>query len=263
VTAVLLLSWNLAGRVKRLGEQAERLTALDADILCLQELTTATLPVWREQLAEAGYGCIEHPEPAAAGTRTRPLFVMTACREPLREVPVPDVPWPERVLAVRTGEGTEIVNVHSPISPKPDLAKVRTHRAVYEHLSRPAHEARILCGDLNTPRREHADGTVWTFARDQYGRLRADRGEQWDEAELLLIRGLEQHGFRDAFRTLHGYGEREISWGWRQWRGGYRLDHLIVAGLDVEECRYEHRWREDGLSDHSALVARLAPTSSP
>jgi len=40
---VLLVSWNLAGRVKRLAEQAERLLALDADLICLQEVTPNTL----------------------------------------------------------------------------------------------------------------------------------------------------------------------------------------------------------------------------
>ena len=58
----------------------------------------------------------------------------------------------------------EVVNVHSPISPKPELAKVRTHEAVFEHL-RSGSGPRVVLGDLNTPRREHADGSVWTFAR--------------------------------------------------------------------------------------------------
>jgi exodeoxyribonuclease-3 len=255
---VLLVSWNLAGRVKRLDEQAERLAELDADVVCLQELTRGTLPVWRERLLQAGYVAAEHPDVSAATGRTRPLFVLTALRQGARHVAVGGVPWPERVLSLQLEDGTEIVNVHSPISPKPGLVKIRTHLAVYEHLARAEARPRILCGDLNTPRREFPDGLVWTFARDQYGRLRPDRGEEWDEAELLLIRGLDRHGFRDAFRGLHGHERREISWGWQRWKGGYRLDHLLVSGLSAEECHYEHRWREEGLSDHAPLIARLA-----
>ncbi|HLI60733.1 MAG TPA: hypothetical protein VKV21_13820 [Solirubrobacteraceae bacterium] len=76
---------------------------------------------------------------------------------------------------------------------------------------------RLVCGDLNTPRREHPDGRVWTFARDRYGRLRADRGERWDAAELALIKGLEPHEFGDAFRSRHGLARREPSWVWRRW----------------------------------------------
>ena len=36
----------------------------------------------------------------------------------------------------------------------------------------------ILCGDLNTPRREFEDGDVLTVAYDTKGRLRPERGER-------------------------------------------------------------------------------------
>jgi endonuclease/exonuclease/phosphatase family metal-dependent hydrolase len=40
--------------------------------------------------------------------------------------------------------------------------------------------------------------------------------------------------------------------------GGYRLDHLLVsAAIRVDACGYRHDWREEGLSDHSALVTEL------
>lgn len=255
---MLLLSWNVAGRVKRLGEQAQALLSLDADILCLQETTASTLPFWEERLADAGYLGIEHGDLGTTEQRRRPLVVLTACRSPLRRVAVDDVPWPERVLGVKTADGMEVINVHSPISPKPDLVKVRTHLAIHHHLAHETGHPRILCGDLNTPRKEHSDGRLWTFARDQYGRLRPDRGQEWDHAELSLIRGLEPYGFVDCFRMLHGYEQREFSWTWPRWGGGYRLDHLLVSGLVLEDCRYEHSWREEGLSDHSPLIGRLS-----
>jgi exodeoxyribonuclease III len=255
---MLLVSWNVAGRVKLLKEQTQRLLSLHADAICLQEITRRTLPRWQTLLNDAGYLGVEHG--ALDSGRSRPLIVLTACREPIEPIAIAEAPWPERVLAIRTPSGLELVNVHSPISPKPQLAKVRTHEAVYQHLATEpgGGRARILCGDLNTPRKEHPDGTVWTFARDQHGRLRVDRGEHWDEAELALIRGLEPHGYRDAYRLLHGYEAREFSWEWARWKGGYRLDHLILsASVTVQSCTYEHQWRKDGLSDHSALIARL------
>jgi exonuclease III len=99
---------------------------------------------------------------------------------------------------------------------------------------------------------------VWTFARDRYGRLRTDRGERSDAAELALIKGLEDRGFRDAFRSLHGLEQREPSWVWQRWGGGYRLDHLIVSReVEVPVCGYLHQWRDEGLSDHSPLVAHI------
>jgi endonuclease/exonuclease/phosphatase family metal-dependent hydrolase len=188
---------------------------------------------------------------------SKPLAVLTAAREPPSVEPVEDVPWPERVLAVRVGT-LELVNVHSPISPKPGLAKVLTHEAVFRHLSTGS-GPRVVLGDLNTPRKELPDGSVWTFARNRNGRLRAERGERWDAAESALIRGLEQHGFRDAFRALNGFDSKEPSWEWPRWGGGYRLDHLIAsAEVDVTTCSYRHDWRREArLSDHSALVAEL------
>jgi endonuclease/exonuclease/phosphatase family metal-dependent hydrolase len=254
---VLLVSWNVAGRRTRLHEQADRVLELDPDFVCLQEVTPVTGESWLRRLADAGLGGVLAPLPKARDG-SRPLAVLTASRDLLEVVPVAGAPWPERVLAVRAGP-LELVNVHSPVSPKPELAKVRTHEAIVEHL-RSGAGPRVVLGDLNTPRKEHADGSVWTFARDRYGRLRPERGERWDAAESALIRGLEPDGFRDAFRELNGFDSREPTWEWPRWRGGYRLDHMIAsAEVEVTECTYRHDWRrEDRLSDHSALVATLS-----
>jgi exonuclease III len=254
---VRLVSWNVAGRKTRLDEQAERVLATEPDLVCLQEVTPVTAAGWSERLAEAGFAPVVAPLPQAR-EGSRPLAVLTAAREPAEVVPVDDVPWPERVLAVRAGP-LEIVNVHSPISPKPGLVKVLTHEAVFRHVAAGS-GPRVALGDLNTPRKELPDGSVWTFARDRNGRLREDRGERWDTAESALIRGLESHGFRDAFRALNGFDSKEPTWEWPRWGGGYRLDHLVVsAEVDVTSCSYRHDWRrEDKLSDHSALVAELS-----
>ena len=254
---MLLVSWNVAGRKTRLAEQADRVLSLEPDVVCLQEVTPATAGPWAERLAEAGLPATLAPLPLAR-EGSKPLAVLTAAREPLDVVPVEDVPWPERVLATRVG-GVEVVNVHSPISPKPGLVKVLTHEAVFRHL-REGSGPRVVLGDLNTPRREHADGSVWTFARTRNGRLREERGERWDLAESALIRGLEPHGFRDAFRELNGFESKEPSWEWPRTGGGYRLDHLIAsAEVDLTACSYRHDWRrDDKLSDHSALVAELS-----
>jgi exonuclease III len=222
-------------------------------------VTPTTARQWAESLAAAGWPhqCSGDLAGAAAAGRARPLAAFTAAREPLAAIDVDSVPWTERVVSTSIA-GLELVNVHSPISPKPGLAKVRTHEAVFAHLKDRA-GPRAVCGDLNTPRKEHPDGRVWTFARTQHGKLRPDRGERWDRAELALIRGLNEHGFRDAFRALHGPAVRELSWEWPRWGGGYRLDHLIVsADVSVERIEYRHDWRTDGLSDHSPLIAEMS-----
>jgi exonuclease III len=256
---VLLLSWNVQGKLTRLPDQVTRVAQLAPDVVCLQEVTGKGAPLWEHALTELGFKATVHPAPRQRDeVRKRRLAVLTAAREPITASPVESVPWPERALSVRFGDGFELVNAHSPISPSPGLVKVRTHEALFAHLAAATDHPVALCGDLNTPRREHADGSVWTFARDRYGRLREDRGERWDTAETALVRGLEPYGFRDAFRTLHGFASKEPSWEWPQWGGGYRLDHLIVSSdVDVETCRYAHDWRREGLSDHSPLIAEL------
>jgi exonuclease III len=250
-----LVTWNVAGRVTRQPEQAAVLAAVGADVVALQEVTARTLPLWREALVEAGFaGCETALEGAGRVAGRRLLGALTAAREPLERLPTPaDVPWPERVLCCLVG-GVEVVNLHSPISPAPDLAKVRTHEAMFAYLVEPGRGPRVLCGDLNTPRRELADGEVLTFAHDSAGRLRPERGERWHAAESALVRGLRDHGWVDAFRALHGYGERHASWTFAQNRGGWRLDHVLVEGLRPVASAYAHDWRLAGLSDHSALI---------
>ena len=259
IPRVRVVTWNVAGRVRRQPEQAAVIAALSADVVALQEVTARTLPLWRAALAEAGLPFAETglDEPDEA-PRPRPLGVLTAAREPLARLPAPrDVPWPERVLCCRIGD-VEVINVHSPIAPAPELAKVRTHEAVAAHLAATPHSPRILCGDLNTPRRELPDGEVLTFAHDSAGRLRPERGERWNAAESALVRGLREHGWVDVFRALHGYGEREASWTFAHDRGGWRLDHILAEGLRPVGAAYAHEWRRAGLSDHSALIADLA-----
>ncbi len=250
-----LVTWNVAGRVALQPDQARVVAAVDADIVALQEVTRRTLPMWQAALAEDGY---TECESALSTERARPggrraLGVLTASREGLVPHTSPEVPWPERVLCCSVGD-VEVVNVHSPIAPAPDLAKVRTHEAVAGYLADASTRPRVLCGDLNTPRRELPSGDVLTFACDSAGRLRPNRGERWDRAERALVYGLREQGWVDAFRALHGYGERQASWTFPDDRGGWRLDHVLVDGLRPVASAYAHDWRRAGLSDHSALV---------
>ena len=252
-----LLCWNVAGRVATLGEQVERVVGYRCDLVCLQEVASATAPRWIAALRADGHAWVGVAElQRREAAPRRPLSVLIASRWDAMEVGVEALPWTERVLAVRTN-GLEVVGVHSPISASPGLAKVLTHEALHRHLAAGS-GPRILCGDLNTPRKEHPEGEVWTFARDRYGRLREDRGQRWDDAELALIKGLEPFGFRDVYREQHG-PQGVISWAWGRSRGGYRLDHLIASDeVRVSWVEYLHEWRNDRLSDHSPLAAELA-----
>ena len=93
------------------------------------------------------------------------------------------------------------------------------------------------------------------------GRLRPERGTEWDDAELGVVPRLRELGYRDAFRALHGYAKSEPSWTWRRIAGhdgGWRLDHLFASEeLRPSAATYHHAWRDQGLSDHSALEVDL------
>lgn len=254
-----ILSWNVAGRVGAMRErQAERVLARDADVVCLQEVTPTTSGGWNADLTAHGY------EVAIAKWPVRPvgsrrLAVLVAARAGISAAGSLDtVPWPERHLAVMTADGLEVHTLHAPLSSKSARVKVRTLEALYAALTRDGDGPRVVTGDFNTPRYESREGEISTFARTQTGRLRPELGEEHDRAELRLIADLPALGWRDAFRHLHGYARRDRSW--KAFGPGYRLDHIVVSpGVEVLECDYLHAWREEGLSDHSAMWALIGP----
>jgi len=259
---VRILTWNVARRVSALVEQATAIAEREPDVLALQEVTGRTLPLWRAACATLGLtqvrASLDHADPARQPASRRLTGVLIAARDPLADgvAPLP-VPWDETALSAElTNHGVEVCCVHVPNAAN-GWVKVETLKAVRAGLARPG--PRVLCGDLNTPRRESPDGEVLSFGRDSRGRLRPERGAEWDEAELGVVPGLRDLGYRDAFRFLHGYDAREPSWTWNRIAGhggGWRLDHVFVSHeLRPLACLYHHEWRERGLSDHSALEA--------
>jgi exonuclease III len=258
-----LITWNVARRVEVLPAQASAVGERAPDVLALQEVTTRTLPLWTAACAALGLGymacTLEDADPARAPAGPRRTGVLIAARTPLEPLgAVLPVPWPETALGVRTA-GIEVHSVHVPNAANGEI-KPRTLAAVRAGLAART-GPRVLCGDLNTPRREAPDGTVWSFARDGRGRLRPERAGFWDEAELGVVPGLRDLGFADTFRAVNGYGAREPSWTFRRIAGhggGWRLDHIFCSGeLAPVSCAYHHEWRDAGLSDHSALEATL------
>jgi exonuclease III len=258
---LIVLTWNVAGRVRGVPEQAAALADQPADVVALQEVRLSSLLPWREALAGLGFRhvvtSLDAHDPGAQPAPERRLGVLIAGREPVEALGAPDgVPWPERVLSARTALG-ELVNVHAPLSSKAGAVKVLTLEAVFAYLAPPSSGARIVVGDFNTPAYESREGEVRTFARTRSGRLRPAYGERHDRAELALVTGLLEHGYVDAFRVLHGYERRDRSWLYPHGKMGYRLDHIVVRGLSVKACEYRHDWRDARLSDHAAMWAEL------
>lgn len=260
--AILLLTWNVAGRLTRLDEQAARVLAHGAGVVCLQEIIPSALARWTAHLEAAGYA-VAASAVAPGAPRVNRLGVLVAARHPLTALAPPaGLPWPERLLAADVAPAgwpalLRVVTLHAPISQRPEQIKVRTLEAVRAHLQTLHRDMpAVLCGDLNTPQYEARDGTVQTFAQTRTGNLRPERGARHDRAERAILEGAP--GWRDAFRTLHGYEARDRSWKTGR-HPGYRIDHVLVSpALTPVVCAYDHSVREDGLSDHSALSAVLA-----
>jgi exonuclease III len=264
-----VITWNVARRSSRLADQAAALASREPDVVALQEVTKLTLPLWRAMLERIGLphirASLDSADPSRAPASRRRTGVLLGSKAALRDASATlPVPWTETAVAAVVDAGIGPVEIHCLHVPNAANGWVKAHtlQAVRAGLRLAPGMPRLVCGDLNTPRRELESGAAVSFARDSRGRLRPERGPVWDEAELGVVPGLRDLGYRDAFRSLHGYGSREPSWTWQRISGhggGWRLDHLFIsAELRPAACIYHHAWRDAGLSDHSALEADIA-----
>ena len=246
-----LVSWNVARKLQLLPEQAAHVISREPDLVALQEVSASSAPLWAQALASAG---LAHT--ALSPSRLKRHRTMLAAREPIAPVEVMPAPWPEAVLSADVA-GIRVHVCHVPNAAN-GWKKIETFHAIVAGLEAEGERTRLLCGDLNTPRREFPE--LRSFAYDSHQRLRPERGQEWDDAELALFRGAV--GLVDAFRALHPEG-KEPSWEWPRYGGGWRLDHLFVSpDLEPQRVEYHHGWRRAGLSDHSALEADLRPRPS-
>jgi exonuclease III len=271
-----IISWNTNHR-RREAAQAEALLSRVPDIVALQEVTLATLPMLMRVLRHGGLAHVRATVGVDAASITRGprrYGVLIASRYPQGDNPEVALrsPWDEKVLTVvvETPFGAlEVHTVHVPPGSSHAWMKVEVLESVYRCLARAGTRPRVLCGDFNTPQWELSSGEVVTWAQrlDASGRVRAMRrkrkgsASRWDAAERNILTGLASFGLRDAFRSLHGYTVDTGSWALRRRDRTVtrRFDHLFASTeLRVVQCRYIHEWREAGLSDHSPIEANFA-----
>ena len=140
------------------------------------------------------------------------------------------------------------------------MIKIETCEALHERLARPSDRHRVLCGDLNLPRGETMGRRGDHVRRGSSG----DRSSAGTGASAEILPGLEEWDLRDVFRALHGFERQDASWVLHtraRRKAGLRLDHILAsASLRPQWCDYHHGWREEGLSDHSALEAIFEPS---
>jgi exonuclease III len=262
-----LISWNANRRKHVVDGQTRALLSRRPDVVALQEVTVATMPLLARGLRDGG---LEHIAPSIAepmGSGPRTFGVLIASRLPfVAELPGLPIPWVEKSLSMLLrigGSELEVHSVHVPPGSTNGWIKVEILEGITRGLSLSSSRHRILCGDFTTPQHETRAGEIVTWAQRIDGnrivlreRMRGGTGPRWDAAERGDLAG----NLKDVFRTLHGFGVDEGSWFLT--RGGKtvvrRFDHIMVPdGIGAIQCEYRHEWRLAGLSDHSAIETVL------
>ena len=178
-----VITWNVARRSSRLAEQAACLASRELDVVALQEVTDATLPLWEALLERIGLlhirASLNVADPSREPASRRRTGVLVGSRAELRDplMALP-VPWDETAVAAVADTAIGPVEIHCLHVPNAANGWVKAHtlQAVRAGLQVAPRMARVVCGDLNTPRRERESGEVVSFARDSRGRLRRERG---------------------------------------------------------------------------------------
>jgi exonuclease III len=279
-----LISWNLAGRLRRIPQQVEMLASREPGLVALQEVRRPGLSRLRALLRDGG---LIHqvdsfelaPDPALL-TGPRRYGLLIASRFPLCawEPGRFDVPWPERILSVDIEMPWGLLAMHTTHIP-PGVTngwiKIEMLEGLYAGLTHPSTILRLLCGDFNTPQLERPTGEVVTWGQRinrqgvavirQY--MRGGEGVRWDRGERQVLQGLAAFDLPDVYRRLHGNARPAYSWypvrkdPHRQIQMiGRRFDHCFAsASLRPASCTYLQTFRESGLSDHAALEVVFSP----
>lgn len=267
-----IISWNVANRVRKQQRQMDALLSRKADVISLQEVTSKTLPLWVEGLQKEGYIYTFSSFGLYSGNSelvgARRYGILIASRWPLEPVDQYSlkIPWPERLISVLVHSPRvdfEFHVAHIPCGASHGYLKIETFEGIYKFLARKNNKyPRILCGDFNSPQKETTFGEVITWGQKilKDGQFRfTDREGRWDAGERSVIQGLAEYNLCDIFRLLNGYKVQEFSW--LLYRKGKiiasrRFDHIFASkALNPVKCQYIHFFREDSLSDHSAIEA--------
>jgi exodeoxyribonuclease III len=245
---VRLLSGNIRqGGGTRLARIVEEITAYDADVIALTEYRAGPGKELRRMLDERGWGYVEtsNPEGNENGigvfSRTPMVRARHCPAAPEHRVRWLDIDLPEH------GFGVGILHVMAAGSSRKhplNVAKARFWESILEAAEERLDEPFLLLGDWNTGA-HRVDETGKTFiCADHFGKLSA-------------------LGWADLWRDRNP-GVTEWSW-YSTLKGGvrgngFRLDHAFATpGLlsRVEACRYSHREREAGVSDHSMMIVEV------
>ena len=270
---MLLLTWNVNFRPP--GDQIAEIKAKEPDIVTLQEVKVKFAKDWVNRLKAIGLSHHHLSGDDTWGGKDVPDTWYQCLIASRWKITPEDIGWrrsapyPEllgRATVFVPGEGDiDVFTAHIPNGFGNGWKKIDTFHVLAAALRGASDSPRILTGDFNEPKRFLRSGQIVTFGEnaDDDGRmstchwrdpLSAARASiAWRNGVLSVLGGESQHGLRDAYRDHHGIQPPDlVTWRMRC------FDHTFVSRhFGVEKCGYYHEWREQGLSDHSPMWARL------
>lgn len=293
-----LISWNVnRARSSRAREQVEALAlASEAhlpDVVALQEVSSVSIPVYKETLEGIGLSEIVHTLDSSLDVK--PAGVLVASQFGLARIPLPELAdvlpegtWTSdrheiethwRLHALRVGVASpaidfDLFNVyitpgsHHVLGTNGRLGpylKLDLLSAVYHSLASGTSRYHVLCGDFNTPQEEKSNCEIVTWGYDwERGSYRLRRPDQ-HAVEWNILRELAQYEMRDVYREFHGYanaGSDEAISYLKTYRARRderrRYDHIFASRtLIPRSARYLIALRVQGLSDHAPLEVVL------
>lgn len=299
-----VLSWNVQGAfpfhtpVERIEDQIQYIedTAGCPDIIALNEVNRFRRELWMNRLTDIGYTEIVHTLDWAEelGESDVPPHQdfnhvngnLTAVHETFRgenltrlHPSIREGQWedadlkdwdtnvPEKILHTTVeidGRTLELWNVRAVPGSINGEEKIKILNNTFNRIRKGSEPPCILTGDFNAPDRELADGTVIPWRYEEEG----DIADRWVEAELNILRGLEDDGMIDVFREQHGYGDLDIL---DVSHATQTEDPLAVSSEDVEGKRFDHMiasqelnpsdcyYDQEGFqcSDHAPLITEF------
>ena len=266
-------TWNLGHRLKKIPSQIKAVVDRNPNIIAFQEVTLESSKIIKKILSSSYKNIVDSFELSSDQSLlngSRRLGVLTATNYDLKPKSQNEfeIPWQERVLAVditTPQETIEFYNTYIPPGSTNRWKKIETLEGLYKGLAKHTEKKRILCGDFNTPQDELLKYGVCTFAQKINKKgvpklkkiFRGGSGNRWDQGERNILEGLREFNLSDAYRRIHSIPKKGYSFVLER-RGKIvakrRFDHFFLSKeLEIKSVEYLHKYREDGLSDHSPL----------
>ena len=248
---IRIISWNIrAGGGKRAAGILRQILEWRPEVVGLCEFRDTSASQWlAAELSAAGY-CYQlssiNPKLAAQNA------LLLASRKPLNVITAPGMPGNRQrwlLAQVETQPALTLGLMHVPNYTTPAL-KYPFLSSVLKMITAWKLGPALLLGDTNCGKHgvdeENPQGPKFKREHD------------W-------IIGMEQRGWVDAFRHMHGE-RREYTW-YSHRNNGFRLDYAFCSpALIPAVTGLQHIWginpeqprRREGLSDHAAVVVDLA-----